>query len=111
MPNFEFSDTSSFRSNDTLSMKDFIRGGGKSVSGTWKIVCWVLIVIIVVETIGAFFWIRDLKSKITESEKTKNAVNNLKAHADKLTDISKVNSKDKLKKWIEEHNKEAPKSS
>lgn len=113
MPNFEFSDTSSFRSDNTLSMNDFKRGGGKSVSGIWKIVCWVLIVAIVIVGggLGYIVWSRGAEIKRLSSATTVDHVKNLKEAVDKIANDADVpQNKGDLKKWIEE-NKEGPKSS
>lgn len=121
MPNFEFSDTSTFNSDDTLSMKDFQGGGGKMVSGVWKLTCWILIVtlVLVVAGCGWMIWSRNAVIKALEETKsssdTDTGVENLIAHVTKMkadnTEAVALNTNDLLKKWIEDNHKSAPSSS
>lgn len=64
MPNFEFSDTSTFASDDTLSVNDFKRGGSaRSVRPMWKMLAIVSMIVGVVGMILLGFWVYNLKKK------------------------------------------------
>jgi len=64
MPNFEFSDTSTFASDDTLSVNDFKRGGSaRSVRPMWKMLAIVSMSVGILGMVALGFWVRNLKNK------------------------------------------------
>ena len=92
MPNFEFSDTSTFASDDTLSINDFKRGGGsRQVSSMWKMMTWILVGVVVVESVGLGWWIRKLKKDNKDVVKESDVKTKLK-NDDNMKELVKMTS-------------------